>query len=201
MVNVCDKCGTVEGCLLMIFTYDEFLMNMTVIRSHIFNHFSKSKTIFLYISSFSSQLLLVNSRVLCLLAFGFNPWNQMSTAGQKNGWFLIHICGGFLCVLSRFSCDQLLAPLWTVALHTPLSLGFSGQESWSGSPCSPPGIGPLSLPSPALVGRFFMDSATWDALQASSTPPEGSLFCYKRLVVFWTVFYLDVCFISSLISF
>ena len=101
MVNICDKCGTVEGCLLMIFTYDEFLMNMTVIRSHIFNHFSKSRTIFLYISSFSSQLLLVNSRVLCLLAFGFNPWNQMSTAGQKNGWFLIHICGGFLCLCAK----------------------------------------------------------------------------------------------------
>lgn len=29
MVNQCDKCGIVEGCLHMTFTCDEFLMNMT----------------------------------------------------------------------------------------------------------------------------------------------------------------------------
>ena len=98
----------------------------------------------------------------------------MSTAGHKNGWFLlIPFCGGFLCVvLSRFSCDQLLVTLWTVALQTPLSMGFSRQECWSGLPCPPPGIEPLSLTSPAVVGRFFTNSATWDTLEASSIPPK-----------------------------
>ena len=39
--------------------------------------------------------------------------------------------------------------------------GFSGQEYWSGLPCTPPGdlldprIEPTSLVSLALVGRFF----------------------------------------------
>ena len=156
----------------MIFTYDEFLMNMTVIRSHILNHFSKSRTIFLYISSFSSQLLLVNSRVLSLLALASVPGIKCPQLVRRIAGFLsTSVEASSVCALSRFSCDQVLAPLWTVVLQTPLSMGFSGQESWSGSPCSPPGIGPLSLPSPALVGQFFMDSATWDALQASSIPP------------------------------
>ena len=47
--------------------------------------------------------------------------------------------------------------------------GFSRQEYWSGLPFpSPgdlanPGIEPKSLRSPALAGRFFTTSATWEA--------------------------------------
>ena len=71
------------------------------------------------------------------------------------------------------SCTQLFATLWTVARQAPLSIGFSGfsrQEYWSGLPSSPPGdlpnpgIEPESLVSPALAGRFFTSSATWEAL-------------------------------------
>ena len=48
-------------------------------------------------------------------------------------------------------------------------MGFSRQEYCSGSPCPPPwdlpdsGIEPMSLMSPALAGRFFITSATWEA--------------------------------------
>ena len=58
---------------------------------------------------------------------------------------------------------------WTVARQAPLSMGFSRQEYWSGLPCPPPGdlpnpgIEPVSLTSPALAGRFFTTSATWEA--------------------------------------
>ena len=75
-----------------------------------------------------------------------------------------------MCMLSRFSCIQLFETLWTVAPQVPLSLGFSGQEYWSGLPCpSPgdlpePGIKPESLRSPALAGRFFTTSTIWEAL-------------------------------------
>ena len=45
-----------------------------------------------------------------------------------------------LCpMLSRFSCVQLCAALWAVALQAPRSMGFSRQEYWSGLPCPPPG--------------------------------------------------------------
>ena len=61
-------------------------------------------------------------------------------------------------------CDHM-----TVALWTPLSLGFSRQEYWSGLPCpSPgdlpdPGMEPKSLMSPALASEFFTTGTTWEA--------------------------------------
>ena len=57
----------------------------------------------------------------------------------------------------------------TVAHQAPLSIAFSRQEYWSGLPCLPlgdlpdPGIEPASLMSPALAGRFFITSTTWEA--------------------------------------
>ena len=66
------------------------------------------------------------------------------------------------CRLSCFSCVRLFATLWTVACQAPLSMGFSGQEYWSGLPCPPPGdlpdpgIKPASLKFPALAGMFFL---------------------------------------------
>ena len=56
---------------------------------------------------------------------------------------------------------QLFATPWTVAPLSPLSIGFSRQEYWSGLPCPPPGdlpdpgIEPISTISPALADRFF----------------------------------------------
>ena len=73
-------------------------------------------------------------------------------------------------VLSCFSCVWLSATPWTVAGQAPLSMGFSRKEYWSGLLCpSPgdlpnPGIEPASLVSPALAGRFFTASATWESL-------------------------------------
>ena len=72
-------------------------------------------------------------------------------------------------MLGRFSCVRLFVTPWTVACQVPLSMVFSRQEYWSGLPCLPPGdlpnpgIKPTSLPSPALAGRFFTTSATWEA--------------------------------------
>ena len=73
------------------------------------------------------------------------------------------------CVLSCFSHVWLFATPRTVALQAPLSMGLSRQEYWSGLPLpSPrdlpyPGIELTSLTSPALVGRFFTTSTTWEA--------------------------------------
>ena len=69
-------------------------------------------------------------------------------------------------MLNCFSCVQLFAALWTVARQAPLSMGFSRQDYWSGLPSPPgdvpnPGREPMS---PALAGRFFTTSATWEAL-------------------------------------
>ena len=67
-------------------------------------------------------------------------------------------------VLSCFSCVWVFFTLWTIAPETPLSMGFSRQECWSGLPCPPPGDlpdpgnEPVSLRSPALAGGFFTTS-------------------------------------------
>ena len=47
------------------------------------------------------------------------------------------------------SCVRLSVTLWTVACQAPLSVGFSRQEYWSGSPCPPPG----DLPHPGIEPR------------------------------------------------
>ena len=60
------------------------------------------------------------------------------------------------CLLCHFSCLQLLESPCTEARQTPLSMGFSRQEYWSGLPFSSPGdlhdqgIKPRSLAAPAL---------------------------------------------------
>ena len=72
-------------------------------------------------------------------------------------------------VLSHFSCVQLFVTPWTVAHQAPLSMGFSRHEYWGELPCpSPgdlpdPGIKSMFLTSPALTGRFFTTSTTWEA--------------------------------------
>ena len=59
--------------------------------------------------------------------------------------------------------------------QTPLSMGFPGEEYWSGLSFCPgdltdPGIEPASPLSPALVGGFF---TTWEAIYI---PLLGSFF-------------------------
>jgi len=71
-----------------------------------------------------------------------------------------------VCVLCRV---RLFAALWTVTRQSLLTMKFSRQEYWGGLPFpSPldlpnPGIEPTSLIFPALAGRFFTTSATWEA--------------------------------------
>ena len=73
-----------------------------------------------------------------------------------------------MCVL----CAQLLShvrlcvPLWMVAHQTPLSMGFSRQEYWSGLPFPSPG----DLPNQGIEPGSPVLQA--DAL--SSEPPEKS---------------------------
>ena len=86
-------------------------------------------------------------------------------------------------VQSPLSCVWLFAVPWTVASQAPLSMEFSRQEYWSGLPWPPPGdlpnpgIGPSSLVSPALPGRFFTTSAPWEALMNDMCVCERMCVC------------------------
>ena len=69
-----------------------------------------------------------------------------------------------MCVLAKSLQSYLI--LWTVTCQAPLSMGFPGNNT--GVPFSRgsfhPGIKPVSLMSPALVGGFFITSNTWETL-------------------------------------
>ena len=63
----------------------------------------------------------------------------------------------------------------TVTCYASLSMGFSRKEYWSRLPFPTredlpgPGIKPASLESPALAGRFFTASATWEVSSLCNT--------------------------------
>ena len=78
----------------------------------------------------------------------------------------------FLCLMSQLlSHVWLFVTPWTIVHQSPLPIEFSRQECWSGVPfptpgdLPEPGIKPMSLVSPALAGRFFTTSATWEAFK------------------------------------
>ena len=64
-------------------------------------------------------------------------------------------------VVVAFSCLVVSNPFvtpWTEVLQAPLTMGFSRQEYWSGSPCAPPGDLPdprIQTVSPEFAGGFF----------------------------------------------
>ena len=72
------------------------------------------------------------------------------------------------CILSHFSRVWHCVNLWTLALQTPLSLGFFRPVYQRGFPCSSPGdlphpgIEPPSLLFPALAGKFLITSTIWE---------------------------------------
>ena len=90
------------------------------------------------------------------------------------------------------------ATLWTVAHQAPLSMGFSRQEYWSGSPYPfpgdilNPGIEPASLRFPVFAGRFFSTSVTWEAPFLAWCPAINAVFPHHSLVlVDWFCCLLD----------
>ena len=99
---------------------------------------------------------------------------------------------------------------WAVAHHSPLSTGFSRQESRCHALLQgifpTQGLKPAALTSPSLAGEFFTTSATWEAspqgrrtLKKRKSSWEGhqlllegvwSLSCFSRVRLFailWTV--------------
>ena len=94
-------------------------------------------------------------------------------------------------MLNCFSHVRFFSTLWSIAHQTPLSVGFSRQEYWSGLPFPSlgdlpnPGIEPKPLISPAVAGRFFTTSATWEALQlfARTCSPSRSSFLLQSLLL------------------
>ena len=58
------------------------------------------------------------------------------------------------CVLSRSSCVQLFATLWTIVHQAPLTMRFSRQDYWRGLPF-PPGDFPTQGSNPCLLHLLY----------------------------------------------
>ena len=71
----------------------------------------------------------------------------------------------------------------TVICQGPVSMEVFRQEGWSGSPfpalgdLADPGIEPVCLGSPALAGRFFTTSVTWEAVLMLQDRIVGGKLC------------------------
>ena len=95
-------------------------------------------------------------------------WNTISNS-HRDFFLLFSLLKIEVWLLSCFSLVWFFETLWTAALQTSQSMGFSRQGYWSGLPFSSPGdlpdrgAEPVSLMSPALVGGFFTTSATWES--------------------------------------
>ena len=103
---------------------------------------------------------------------GWGKNGYMYMYGWVSSLFTWNYCSiGSSAMLSAKPLHSVLlfATLWTVAHQAPLSTGFFRQEYCSDMPCPPPGdlpdsgIKPTSFMSPALAGRFFTTSTTWEA--------------------------------------
>ena len=85
-----------------------------------------------------------------------------------------------MCSKSLPLCLTLCDPMDCIACQVPPSMGFFRQEYWSGLSCPPPedlpypGIELPSLLSPALAGRFFTTSITWEAQYYKEAKSRGS---------------------------
>ena len=129
--------------------------------------------LFLFTSSTFAPMWNDTKRVVFWQDWFRSPWQGTSASDSKSALraagkvvspALDRVTG--MWVLSHFSRVWRSAILWAVAHQAALTMGFSNQEYWSGSPCPPPwdlpdpGIEPISLTSPALAGRFFTLGAT-----------------------------------------
>ena len=96
----------------------------------------------------------------CALVKGLSP----PTRGSRVSWWV-------LCKVCLFTqlCPTLATP-WAVAHQAPMSMGFPGQEYWSGLPFYPPGdlLHPGIKPAtPTLAGRIFTTWATREVQDVS----------------------------------
>ena len=95
-----------------------------------------------------------------------NLENLSVSTGLENASFHSNVKEGQSQRMSKIkvkslSCVQLFATPWTITYQTPLSMGFSKQEYWSGFPFLSPG----DLPDPGIKPRS-------PALQADALPSE-----------------------------
>ena len=103
--------------------------------------------------------------VSCIAGRFFTNW-----AIREAHWVPLNNLIG-MCMLSCFIHVWLFVTLWTVTHQTPLSMGFSRQECWSGLPC--PLLG--DLPHPGIKPGSLITLLNWQASSLPLAPPGEPL--------------------------
>ena len=109
----------------------------------------------------------------------------LDPGSPESTWSAQHLCVHVCSAASL--CVQLFVTLWTVAHQSPLSMGFSRQEYWSGFPCPPP----EDLPNPGIEPYFLcllrlqVDSLSTESpgkpsISESWSILGGSCSCFPR---------------------
>ena len=126
-----------------------------------------------HIVHLTSTIHLIGPGCIQMLCILFLTCTGVSVTHHKQVWRIyIHAksscqevrssCMRMCSVCQLFSCIWLFATPWTIDHQTPLSMGFSRQEYWSGLPVPPPGdlpnpgIEPMSPVFPALADGLFV---------------------------------------------
>ena len=82
--------------------------------------------------------------------------------------------------LDAESCPPLATP-WTVAHQTPLSMGFSRQEYWSGLPFPSPED--LQTQVSCIGGRFFTNLATREKATLNLQRVQSTISIYRYAII------------------
>ena len=125
----------------------------------------------------------------------YSSWLQPGRSSVKTHWLSgLDLClcclkyAVFMCVWSM-SHVWLFETPWTVALQAPLSMGFSRQEYWSGSPFP----SPRDLPNPGIEPRFSTLQADSLLVGATREAPcrihKVALYCGVCLILFLYLFW------------
>ena len=77
--------------------------------------------------------------------------------------------------------SELFVTPWSAGRQAPLSMGFSRQEYWSGSPCPPSGV----LPNPGSQHLSPYIYLHWQAGSLPLEPPGKPKIVYRKLHTTW----------------
>ena len=136
-------------------------------------------------STEQSLLLFFNRQLFRIV------WSSQKNWAKAKSSYMFPVCA---CVLSRI---QLFVTPWTKARQTPLCIGFSRQEYWSGLPfpspgdLSDPGMEPPAPVTPALIGRWILYHwVTWGSCPRINThtqpPPLSNATIQATCFNLWT---------------
>ena len=86
-----------------------------------------------------------------------------------------------MCVLYRFSCVWLCVTPRTIAHQSPLPMGFSRQEYWSGLPCPPSGHLLTQGSNPCLLSLLRWQAGSLPLVPPGKIPPSPYLSSVQLL--------------------